>query len=88
MNPQPIVILVNSLADFRIEVPVPAVVRLNLTERRTSKELGWSDHGFSLPTLLVHLDLQGVNPDGQIVWLHYGQELDRTPGGNEFWTVS
>lgn len=77
------VILINSLADFEREVPTPAVVRLNLVERRDQKLFG---KGMAIPTLWVSLNLQGVNTAGEVVWLHDSYELDQTPGGDRFWT--
>jgi hypothetical protein len=32
------------------------------------------------------LDLQGVNPQDEIVWLHFGVILQLTPGTGEPWT--
>jgi hypothetical protein len=84
MKPQ--VILISTLAEFMAEVPPAATVRLNLTERQSSQKYGGGKHTMIVPTLWIHLDLQGTNAQGEIVWLHDAHELQRTPGNGEFWT--
>lgn len=77
----PIVIHINSLAEFELEAPPPATIRLNLTERQSSRKYTGNIH---VPLLNVHLDLQAVNDQQQIVWLHGHWELEQQPGGG-FW---
>ncbi|GIK42409.1 MAG: hypothetical protein BroJett011_62420 [Chloroflexota bacterium] len=79
------VVLINTLADFMAEVPFPGPVRLNLTKRRDARTFGSGRIKHQIPTLHVQLDLQGVNERGEIVWLHESHELQKTPGGGEFW---
>jgi hypothetical protein len=86
MKEYPHVLQVNSLAEFQVEIPLPSrlpgspveprapVVRLNLTE------MFWHKSG-GIPQKLVGLDLQGVNDRGEIVWLHYGQQVLWIPSG-------
>lgn len=76
------VIFINSLEQFEQEVSPPAVVRLNLTENRTSQSVG---DGMVLPSLHVHMSLQGVNDQEEIIWLHWSRALEMAPGGGGFW---
>lgn len=71
------VILINTLAEFVAEVPPPAVVRLNLTEN--------SEHTKMLTYLHVNLNLQALNSEGHVVWLHDNHALEKVIGGNGFW---
>lgn len=80
------VILIGSLAEFKIETPPPGVVRLNLTERVGSRKYGSGKSAHFMPILYVHLDLQGLDARGTVVWLHDNVELARTPGNSDFWT--
>ena len=73
-----LVILANNLEGFTTEVPVPAIVRLNLTEREIPAKM--------VPLLRVSLDLQGLTDQGEVVWLHWHVDLQRLVGRNEFWT--
>jgi hypothetical protein len=76
----PVVILITSLAEFEREVVAPAVVRLNLTESRENTEL--------FTYLRVKLDLQALNDQGHIVWLHDSHTLQKHRGGDDFWQPS
>lgn len=71
------VVIVNTLAEFEQEVPPPAVVRLNLTEKGEPAEM--------FTYLHVNLDLQALNNQGHVVWLHDGQVLQRLHGAQDFW---
>lgn len=81
----PRTILITTLADFMAEVAAPGPVRLNLTERRDQRKFGSGKQTLFIPTLHVHLDLQGTNERGEIVWLHDNYELQKSPSGGEFW---
>lgn len=72
-----IVILINTLAEFEQEIPAPALVRLNLTERH--------EHTKLLTYLHVSLNLQGVSAAGHIVWLHDSYTLEKILRGDDFW---
>jgi uncharacterized protein YndB with AHSA1/START domain len=68
------ILLVNDLASFTQEVP-PGKVRLNLTERLTFTG------EYHIPRKNVFLSLQGVNPEGEIVWLMDTWTISVRPGG-------
>lgn len=74
-NKQQLIVQIGSLADFCQEVPVPAIVRLNLTEKNGSR-----GKKYPIPTIDVRLDLYGVNEAGEIVWLHTSHETERVAG--------
>lgn len=74
------IVLVGSIKEFCEEVPL-SPVRLNQTERQ-----GGRGKEIFIPTVIVQIDLQGLNATDEIVWWHYSHELDLTPGGRKFWT--
>lgn len=74
----PIVILINTLAEFEQEIPPPALVRLNLTERH--------EHTKMFTYLHVSLNLQGLTGAGHIVWLNDSHTLEKILGTEDFWT--
>jgi hypothetical protein len=86
MKDYPRVVQVGSLADFQKEVPIgteipfgddlPAIVRLNLNEMNAPTQ--------GIPRKLVALDLQGVNDQDEIVWLHYSQHVYWAQNGPAF----
>ncbi|GIK36608.1 MAG: hypothetical protein BroJett011_04410 [Chloroflexota bacterium] len=71
------VILINTLAEFVAEVPPPAVVRLNLTEN--------NEHTKMFTYLHINLNLQALNDQGHVVWLHDSHTLEKVVGSNDFW---
>ncbi len=68
------ILLVNDLASFTQEVP-SGKVRLNLTERLTFTGK------YHIPHKNVFLSLQGVNAEGEIVWLMDTWTISVRPGG-------
>lgn len=68
------VLLVNDLAGFVAEVP-PGKVRLNMTEK-----LSFTGR-YHIPQKDIFLNLQGVNPEGEIVWLVDNWTVSVRPGG-------
>ncbi len=73
------VVQVGNLAEFLAEVP-PLLqlygmeeeancVRLCTTSRATSRKYGGGKHLFDVPAVEMQINLQGVNAQGEIVWL-------------------
>lgn len=73
------VITLGNLEQFNVEIPPPAVVRLQLTD--DNRTAGRGDSNCVLPRLSCRLDLQAVNPYGDLIWLHTGYAVQRLAGG-------
>lgn len=85
METNQITILVNTLADFTREIPPPATLYFNMTERTGHHTYGVGNQAIVIPTKEIHLDLQGLNLTGQIIWLHEFHEFERSPNNDHFW---
>lgn len=59
------VVIITSLKDFETELPPPARVRLGLTSKEKASEGPVYQE--------IMLNLQGINPQGEVVWLFYSQ---------------
>jgi len=70
-----LIVQIGNLAQFCREIPAPARVRLNLTEKN-----GVRGQKYPIPTVDIRLDLYGVNQAGEIVWLHSSHETERING--------
>jgi hypothetical protein len=66
------IVRLGSLAEFAAEVAPGNRIRLHLTER-------WLHITGGLPQKSVELHLQGLNPEGELVWLVEGHILDWLP---------
>lgn len=64
------IIQVGTLSAFCAEVPAPGPVRLNMTE-----QAGSSNGRLPIPYKDIELSLQGVNAQGEIVWLMWSYRL-------------
>lgn len=72
------IVKMGNLAEFKAELPPGSLLRLScVTSTR---------RGTSVSFQALNLDLQGINSQGELVWLHDEVEYQLTPGHDEPWT--